>query len=172
MRGKSVCISALLIILVAMVAAHLPVRTLAKDARGDRIVVRKSDHTMTLFSHGAALKTYRVALGRGDGSGKQREGDHNTPEGSYVIDSRKQHSRFYKALHVSYPNAQDKAVAARLGVPPGGDIMVHGIERRLGLLGRLHRLADWTDGCIAVTDAEMDELWDAVPTGTPIIIQH
>jgi murein L,D-transpeptidase YafK len=136
----------------------------------DRIVVVKSAHTMTLYAHGQPLRTYRVALGRGTGSAKVREGDHNTPEGLYTIDARNPHSRFHCALHLSYPNAADRKQAAKLGAPAGGDIMIHGIRNGLGFLGSLQHRLDWTDGCIALTDDEMDELWEAVPMGTPVEI--
>ena len=172
MRAQGVALTAAGLLVFVLVAANFPSRHLAPGMRADRIVIRKSEHTLTLYSKGKALKMYRVALVRGDGSAKQRAGDHQTPEGFYGIDSRNQHSRFHKALHVSYPNAHDAQTAARLGVPAGGDIMLHGIERGLGWLGKLHRSVDWTDGCVAVTDAEIDELWDVVPSGTPIEIRH
>ena len=138
----------------------------------DRVLILKSAHTMTLYAHGTPLRTYRVALGRGDGSAKNHEGDHNTPEGTYVIDARNPHSRFHRALHVSYPNAMDRAHAAARHEKPGGDIMIHGLQNGLGWLGQLHQLVDWTDGCVAVTDAEMDEVWSAVSTGTRVDIKH
>jgi murein L,D-transpeptidase YafK len=126
---------------------------------------------MTLYSTGRPLKTYKVSLGRGTGSAKHQQGDHETPEGTYRIDAKNAHSRFHLALHVSYPNATDKAHAAALHQPTGGDIMIHGVEPKFAWLGSLHRHVDWTDGCIAVTNAEMDEVWNAVPTGTPITIR-
>lgn len=93
------------------------------------------------------------------------------PEGLYKIDYRKADSSFHRALHISYPNAGDKAKARKLGVSPGGLIMIHGIKNGAGWIGNLHRFADWTNGCIAVTDAEIRELWRAVPNGTPIEIR-
>jgi murein L,D-transpeptidase YafK len=137
----------------------------------DRVLVLKKDRALQLISSGKILKSYKVALG-GDAVGpKARQGDHKTPEGGYVLDRRNPHSQFYKSIHVSYPNAQDKARAAALGVSPGGDIFVHGLPNGFGWLGRSHRLKDWTDGCIAVTDQEMDEIWKLVPDGTPIEIR-
>ncbi|SEF48037.1 L,D-transpeptidase catalytic domain [Bryocella elongata] len=140
--------------------------------QADRIVVVKSTHTMTLYAHGQPTAIYRVSLGRGTGAAKVREGDHNTPEGLYTVDSRNDHSRFHHALHLSYPNVADRATAAKLNAPPGGDIMIHGIRNGLGWLGGLQRHADWTDGCIALTDNEMDEVWATVPVGTPVEIRH
>jgi murein L,D-transpeptidase YafK len=137
----------------------------------DRVVVHKKEHTLELLSQGNVVRTYKVALG-GDPSGpKTRQGDHKTPEGSYILDSRNGHSQFYKSIHISYPNARDRAAAHRNGVSPGGDVFVHGLPNGYGAVGAAHRLHDWTDGCIAVTDEEMDEIWNAVPNGTPIDIK-
>jgi murein L,D-transpeptidase YafK len=99
-----------------------------------------------------------------------KNGDHKTPEGIYVLDRRNEHSHYYRSLHISYPTAEDRARAAKAGVEPGGDIMVHGLPNGLGWIGSKHRIRDWTDGCIAVTDEEMDEIWRAVPDGTVIEI--
>jgi murein L,D-transpeptidase YafK len=127
---------------------------------------------MTLYAKGRALRTYKIALGRGSGAAKQREGDHNTPEGSYIIDAKNEHSHFHRALHVSYPNADDRRRAQGLSENPGGDIMIHGIKNGFGWLGKLQSRVDWTDGCIAVTDDEIDEVWKMVPVGTIVRIQH
>jgi murein L,D-transpeptidase YafK len=117
------------------------------------------------------IRTYKVALGSGGLAPKEREGDARTPEGHYIIDSRTAQSHYYKALHVSYPNAEDRQRAARLGVAPGGAIMIHGLPNGMGAIGAAHRLYDWTLGCIAVTDEEMDEIWEMVPIGTPVEIR-
>jgi murein L,D-transpeptidase YafK len=138
----------------------------------DKIVVVKSAHTMTLYSANSPLKVYKVALGRGAGDAKEHRGDHETPEGNYLIDAKNAHSRFHLALHVSYPNAEDKARAKSLGQPAGGDIMIHAVEPKFAWLGGLQHDVDWTDGCIAVTDKEMDESWKVVPVGTPIEIRQ
>jgi murein L,D-transpeptidase YafK len=173
MRSLITALLALGIALVAvLVWANRPYDKLPSGSKADRIVVEKSSHTLTLYASGQPLKVYTVALGRGNGAAKQREGDHQTPEGLYVIDARNMHSRFHLALHVSYPNAQDSAHAASLGAPAGGAIMIHGVGRGLGWLGRLQRRVDWTDGCIALTNAEIDEVWKLVPNGTPIEIRH
>jgi murein L,D-transpeptidase YafK len=137
----------------------------------DRVVVLKSERTLQLVNHGRVIKAYKVALG-GDPIGpKTRQGDHKTPEGSYVLDFRNAHSKFYKAIHISYPSARDRAAAREQGVSPGGDVFLHGLPNGFGYLGAAHRLKDWTDGCIAVTDAEIDEIGAAVADGTPIEIR-
>jgi len=147
-------------------------KKIQSNEHADRILVVKSEHTLSLFANGKVLKTYKVALGRGSGGPKQHEGDHETPEGFYMIDSRNTHSRFHRALHISYPNADDRSRALAAGVTPGGQIMIHGIQNGLGWLGSLQRTMDWTDGCIAVTDSEIEEIWDMVPIGTPVEIRH
>ena len=138
----------------------------------DRIVIIKSDHTMILMNGTQMLKTYRVALGRGSTARKERSGDHRTPEGEYLIDSKRDHSRFYRALHISYPNALDIQRAQNLGVDAGSAIEIHGLQPVFAWLGRFHRLVNWTDGCIAVTNPEMAEIWSLVAVGTPVEIRH
>jgi len=138
-----------------------------------KVLVLKTDHKLLLLDGGNnVMRTYSIAIGRGGIEPKQHQGDHKTPEGFYVIDRHKANSRFHRALHISYPNDADRQRAQELRVDPGGDIMVHGIQNGLGWLGPLHRGVDWTDGCIAVTDIEIDEIYSAVPDGTPIEIRR
>jgi murein L,D-transpeptidase YafK len=137
----------------------------------DRILILKSARTLNLMSGGRILRTYKVALGRSPIGPKTRTGDHKTPEGEYVIDAKKANSRFYRALHISYPSADDSKRAHAGGYDPGGDVEIHGIENALGWIGGLHRSIDWTDGCVAVTDTEMDQIWNAVALGTPVEIK-
>jgi murein L,D-transpeptidase YafK len=137
----------------------------------DRIVVAKADRTMTLMRNGKAFKTYKVALSREPVGPKVREGDHRVPEGLYSIDSKNAHSRFHLALHISYPNAADRERAERVGVKPGGNIEIHGLGSTCGWVGSLQRRIDWTDGCIAVTNSEIEEIWSIVPVGTPLEIR-
>jgi murein L,D-transpeptidase YafK len=132
--------------------------------RADRIIVNKGRREMILLRGESVLRVYRIALGREPSGHKQQEGDGRTPEGSYTVDRRNPRSRYYLSLRISYPNADDCARAAELGVDPGCDIMIHGLKDGLVQEG------DWTQGCIAVTDAEMDEIWAQVPEGTPIRI--
>lgn len=137
----------------------------------DRLVVYKRERKLVLFSHGKEVRSYKVALGGEPVGPKSRQGDHRTPEGVYVLDSRNPSSHFYKAFHISYPNAKDIAAARKLGVSPGGDIMLHGLPKEYAWVGKGHALHDWTDGCVAVTDEEMDEIWKLVRVGTPIEIK-
>lgn len=137
----------------------------------DRVIVLKKERTLQLLSQGKVVKTYKVALGGDPVGPKTRQGDHKTPEGLYVLDSRNVHSQFYKSLHISYPSARDRLAAREKGVLPGGDVYVHGLPKGYGWVGASHRLKDWTDGCIAVTNEEINEIWAAVADGTPIEIR-
>lgn len=141
------------------------------EQRADRIVIEKQARRLTIYRARVPIKTYRVALGFSPVGHKTREGDGKTPEGLYVIDSRLAKSQFHRALHISYPNAADREAARRAGVSPGGAIMIHGLGKGWGWLGRAHRLTDWTSGCIAVTNEEIEELWAAIPDGTPVEIR-
>lgn len=157
-------------VISTLVWANFPSQTIAPGTFAERIVVWKSKRQLDLYAHGRNLKSFRISLGRNPVGSKLKEGDKRTPEGTYVIRSHNAMSSCYKALKISYPSAADRFEAAKLGFTPGGDIMIHGIKNGLGFLGRLHRLVDWTSGCIAVTDFEMDEIYRVVPDGTPIEI--
>jgi len=118
--------------------------------QADRVLVLKKQRTLQLLNHGRVLKTYKVALGADPIGPKTRQGDHKTPEGIYILDSRNAHSQFYKSIHISYPSARDRGAALARGVSPGGDVFVHGLPNGYRWVGESHRLKDWTDGCIAV----------------------
>ncbi|PYP90942.1 MAG: hypothetical protein DMG65_09455 [Candidatus Angelobacter sp. Gp1-AA117] len=143
----------------------------AAKPQADLIVVEKARRTMTLMSGNKVLKTYLVALGGHPVGAKERQGDSKTPEGSYVIGSRNAHSQFHLSLRISYPNAADRERARKLGVNPGGDIFIHGLAPSFSRIGPLHRKMDWTDGCIAVSDQEIEEIWTLVPVGTKVEIK-
>jgi murein L,D-transpeptidase YafK len=154
-------IIAVLLVAVA-IAAPLP--------HVDGVIVHKKEHTMELMHAGRVIKTYKVALGRSPGA-KQKQGDLRTPEGVYVIDGRNAKSSCHRSLHISYPNATDRERARKLGLSPGGDISIHGLPNGQGYIGAAHRNYDWTYGCIAVTDEEIEEIWKLVDNGTPIEIR-
>jgi murein L,D-transpeptidase YafK len=124
-----------------------------------------------LFSKGDVLKTYRIALGGNPEGPKERQGDNKTPEGIYFIDARNRDSQYHLSLHISYPNEHDKQRAKELGVSPGGDIMIHGIKNGFSWVGDAHAETDWTKGCIAVTDGEIEEIEKLVPNGTIVEIR-
>jgi murein L,D-transpeptidase YafK len=160
-------------VLIALAAASgdFAAQELPRGTVADRILVEKSARTLSVFRGDTLLKTYKVALGRNPKGPKQREGDGRTPEGTYVIDSRKADSKFHRALHISYPNAEDRRQARLRRVSPGGAIMIHGLPNGMGALGKSHLMRDWTDGCIAVTNTEIEELWRLIPNGTRIEIK-
>jgi murein L,D-transpeptidase YafK len=139
--------------------------------KADSVLILKKDHVMELLAGDKIIRTYKVALGQGGLAPKEREGDARTPEGRYIIDSRNAASAYHKALHISYPNSDDRKRAANLGVAPGGAVMIHGLPNGKGWVGSTHRLYDWTLGCIAVTDQEIDEIWNLIPVGTPVEIR-
>jgi len=136
----------------------------------DAIEVFKARRELVLLRDGKPIKTYKVSLGIHPAGTKERQGDRRTPEGRYVIDYHNYASAFHLSLHISYPSAQDRKRAAARHVPPGGDIMIHGLPNGMGALSALLRGVDWTDGCIAVDDEEIEEIAEAVPDGTPIVI--
>jgi murein L,D-transpeptidase YafK len=139
--------------------------------KADKVVIIKSKRVLMLMRQSEIFKTYKVALGREPTGHKTKAGDKRTPEGTYVLDSRNPDSKFHLAIHISYPNELDLLNAHKHGVAPGGDVMIHGLPHDLGRLGKLHRLSDWTNGCIAVTNAEIEEIWRLVPDGTTIEIK-
>lgn len=140
--------------------------------RADRLLVEKSKRLLTLFRDGSLIRSYRIALGSSPIGDKEHQGDSRTPTGRYVIDFKNARSAFHLSLRVSYPDASDRDAARRLGADPGGDIMIHGLPNGLGAIGPLHRLMDWTDGCIAVTNAEIKEIWAMTGVGTEIEIRE
>ncbi len=167
---------ALLVLALVMVGVILafhfqPHEPLAKNVEVDRIVVEKSERRMMPLNDGNVLKSYRISLGGDPVGHKVQEGDGRTPEGIYHIVSRNPVSSYHRSPRISYPDADDRALAVGKGVSPGGDIVIHGLRNGFGWLGRLHRLVDWTQGCIAVTDEEMIEIWNAVPDKTVIKIR-
>jgi len=137
----------------------------------DKILIEKKQRRLMLISRGEVLKTYKIALGESPNGPKERHGDNKTPEGTYQIDSRNKDSRYHLSLHISYPNERDKKRANALGVSPGGDIMIHGIKNGFSRVGAFQSETDWTQGCIAVTDEEIDEIGKLTRNGTIVEIR-
>jgi len=138
--------------------------------RVDRVVVHKAERALLLMAGDRVVRRYEISLGPQPRGHKQRQGDGRTPEGRYVLDWKHPDSRYHKAIHISYPNREDRRRAAAAGVSPGGDIMIHGLPEGVGRLIYWKKGRDWTDGCIAVSNEAMDEIWTMVPVGTPIEI--
>lgn len=140
--------------------------------KADRVLVKKSERKLILLKDGEVIRDYDIALGEAPAGHKQFEGDERTPEGNYILDWRNPNSKFYRSIHISYPNEQDQQFAQAQGRDPGGMIMIHGrpnTSRDPVSAWILDRM-DWTDGCIAVKNDEMDEIWAAIDNGTPIDI--
>jgi murein L,D-transpeptidase YafK len=156
--------------MIILAAVSLWAAPLPESATADKVIVLKSKRQLLLIEGGRVLKSYRVSLGGHPVGRKIREGDRRTPEGQYVLDFHNPDSHFYKSIHISYPGTEDLARARKLGVPPGGDLFIHGQPNDYDKPGK--QPGDWTDGCIAVSDAEMDEIWRAVADGTPIEIKR
>jgi len=136
----------------------------------DRVLVTKSEKKLYLIKNGIPYKEFSVALSPRPRGHKIEEGDEKTPEGSYILDYKNDESNFYKSIHISYPNQQDIQRAAATGVDPGGAIMIHGLPNDLAFSAEFIQVFNWTDGCIAVTNQDMDQIWLAVQPGTPIDI--
>ena len=155
-----------------IVAVNILCSTALAAEAVDSVLVDKSDRKLYLLRDGAVVAEYSVAFGANPRGHKQQEGDERTPEGNYVLDYKKADSAFHKAIHISYPDEADQRAAAAMGVEPGGLIMIHGQRNGLGWLSFLTQRFNWTDGCIAVTNREMDEIWRLVDVDTSIEIRR
>ncbi|WP_371185919.1 murein L,D-transpeptidase family protein [Thalassotalea maritima] len=172
-RSFSVVARLVFVVTLTLSLASVAPDALAKTAylKVDLVKVDKSSRTMYLLKGDKVVKKYHIALGRNTRGHKVREGDRRTPEGEYVLDYVKEDSAFHRAMHISYPNAEDIARAKTKGVSPGGFIMIHGQKNGDKRDPRRRQRLNWTNGCIALTNAEMDEFLSLVETGTKIRIQ-
>lgn len=166
LKSKSEAVAELQASVAALEKENFALRT----EPADKVLIEKKARRLTLLSKGEAIKTYTIALGGDPVGPKEREGDNKTPEGTYIIDGRNGNSGYHLSLHISYPNEEDQRRARELGVSPGGNIMIHGIKNGHGKLGAAHAARDWTEGCIAVTNQEMEEIYRFVPNGTIVEI--
>ncbi|WP_455221109.1 L,D-transpeptidase family protein [Kaarinaea lacus] len=155
---------------VVLLLLLVPVSAFAIE-KADLVIVEKSKTRLYLMKDNKILKSFRVALGAKPKGHKLQEGDERTPEGRYMLDYKKADSGFYKAIHISYPNKDDIKRAKKLGVDPGGQIMIHGQKNSVSRVSFTRQSRNWTDGCIAVTNSAMDIIWEAVDAGTPIVIK-
>ncbi len=145
-------------------------KKLPPGIKADKVIVYKEDRRLILMKEGNALKEYDISLGGNPVGHKQMEGDSKTPEGKYILDWRNPNSKFHLSLHISYPNGDDKQRAEEMGVSPGGDIMIHGFPNEMDWNAVYYTSTDWTDGCIAVTNDEIEEIWNVIDNGTEIEI--
>lgn len=151
-----------------LVVLLLPV--IASAQKADLVIVRKSESRLYLEKDGREFASFRASFGSEPEGHKQQEGDERTPEGRYILDSKNVKSAFYRSIHISYPNAQDVAAAKARGVNPGGQIMIHGQKNGLGWLSSVAQWFNWTDGCVGLSNEDMDAVRSAVSVGTPIQI--
>ena len=162
----------LILFVALLVYQYYPYSPIPKGVVIEKILVNKAERKLMVYANGSIVKTFTIALGDQPIGTKEREGDEKTPEGQYVINSKAGlgASGFHKNLGISYPSQKDMANARQKGFSTGGDIKIHGLKNGLGFIGRFQRWRDWTNGCMAVTNEEMDDLFDHVKIGTPIII--
>jgi len=168
---KVIFCTILLFILGLFIYNLYPEKKLPANAEIDYILVKKSDRQLLAYSKQKLVKTYEISLGDSPIGHKEYEGDEKTPEGVYTINAKNPNSGYHKNLGVSYPNIKDVEKAKLLGKDPGGDIKIHGIRNHMGFIGKFQRLFDWTNGCMALTNTEVDELYYAVKIGTKIDIR-
>lgn len=170
-RLSSAVVAILLVITVAGVSAPEASNPEAKRwEMADRVVVRKADRKLLLMKGERLLRSFDVALGLSPRGHKQREGDFRTPEGNYMLSGRNANSDFFLSIKVSYPNAADSKRASAAGVLPGGQIMIHGQPNRPSRPLDYYETRDWTNGCIAVSNSDMVDIWLMTPDNTPISI--
>jgi len=151
------------LLLLAVGYTFFPRFALPKDVKVSKLLLEKKKRRLRLLAaDGSVIRTYYVALGGQPKGHKERRGDNRTPEGMYTLDFRNAGSKFYRSYHISYPNTTDRSRAHKLGVDPGGDIMIHGLPERLAWIGRWHRWWDWTEGCVGLTNPEISEIWNAI----------
>ena len=141
------------------------------EQAADMVIVEKSESRLYLMRAGEAIASFHVVFGSNPKGHKQQQGDERTPEGQYVLGYKNAGSAFYKSIHISYPNAKDREEARKRGVRPGGDIMIHGQKNGYGQFAIIAQRFNWTNGCIALSDRDMDLVWNAVKPGTPIEIR-
>ena len=157
--------------LVALVLLAFHLAGAADIQKADEVLVIKSEKRLYLLKDGERYASFPVVFG-GDPKGhKEQQGDQRTPEGRYTLDYKSANSSFYKSIHISYPNSADRAHAQKLGVDPGGDIKIHGQVNGWGWASPVMQLFSWTDGCVALSNSNMDKIWDAIDPGTPIEIR-
>jgi len=173
LKALNVTVALLMVLLIPLIPAQAGSENAGQvtGTQADFILVSKTAKELTLYAGVQRIKTYKVALGKDPVGHKVRQGDLKTPEGLYFIDARNENSKYHLALHISYPDAIDDYKARNLGSSPGGGIMIHGTGDEYEWMGNLHASINWTDGCIAVTNKEIEEIWELVPDGTLIEIR-
>ena len=168
--GKVILLLTCIFVVILLIYYFYPDQKLPDGTTIDSIEVYKSKRKMHVYSDGKLLKSYTISLGKNPIGAKQFKGDNKTPEGNYTINAKNPNSGYHKNLGISYPESKDISLAKQLGKPTGGDVKIHGIRNGSGFIGKFQRWKDWTAGCIAITDSEMDELYHATTIGATIKI--
>ncbi|MEO5909344.1 MAG: L,D-transpeptidase family protein [Pelobium sp.] len=168
---KAIILLTILIVAIVLIYNYYPEQKLPENSEVDLLVVHKSENKLMAYADGKLLKTYQISLGDAPIGHKEFEGDEKTPEGIYTINAKNDKSGYHKNLGVSYPNEKDIEHSKLIGKAPGGDIKIHGLKNGLGIINKFQRLKNWTNGCIALTNSEVDELFASVKIGTRIEIK-
>jgi murein L,D-transpeptidase YafK len=168
---KNILLFFILFFISLIVYYYWPEKNLEVGHKITRIVVFKSKRRLNIYAGDTLLKSYKISLGRNPIGRKEFEGDNKTPEGKYFVNAKNPRSVCYKNLGISYPNKSDILVSKSYSKSIGGDIKIHGLPNRQSFWGKFHRFFDWTNGCIAVTNNEMEELYNSVSVGIPIMIK-
>lgn len=172
MKTKKIIRWTLILSIIALVIYYFyPEKKLVTNIKINSLVVYKSKRELMAYSNGQLVKTYKISLGKNPIGDKEFEGDKKTPEGVYFINAKNPNSGYYKNLGISYPNKQDIEASKKLGKPTGGDVKIHGLRNGIGFISKFQRWYDWTAGCIALTDEEVEELYNTVDIGTKIEIK-
>ena len=164
MRNRSIIVLLLVLFLWSTTSVY-------SEQKADSVLVVKSEAKLYLLNNGLTFASFPVAFGSNPRGHKKEQGDGRTPEGSYILDYKNAKSAFYKSIHISYPNTEDRKDAQRRGVDPGGDIMIHGQKNGYGRYAFVTQFFNWTNGCIALSDRDMETVWKAIDPGTPIEIR-
>jgi murein L,D-transpeptidase YafK len=161
---------ALAVLPLFAIAERSPALSITPALRADSILIVKHERKLYLMRDNQPLRSYRIALGLSPTGAKEHRWDFRTPEGHYVIDFRRQHSHYFKALHISYPSSEDLKRSAALHLPAGGDIFIHGEPNRPTKPDSYYKTRDWTNGCVALSDEDLQEIWDLTGGPTPVDI--
>ncbi|MFC3561423.1 L,D-transpeptidase family protein [Pedobacter jamesrossensis] len=168
---KKIILIGFFLMVIALIYNYYPEQKLPANSNVDLLVVQKSQYKMMAYADGKLLKTYKVSFGDAPIGHKEFEGDEKTPEGIYFINAKNDKSGYHKNLGISYPNDKDSAYAKAIGKPVGGDVKIHALKNGIGFINKFQRWINWTNGCIAVTNNEVDELYASVKIGTKIEIK-
>jgi murein L,D-transpeptidase YafK len=160
----------LCVVLLLGLYGQNPARAIPPALRADAILIVKHERKLYLLRDNYPLRSYRIALGLSPTGAKQRQWDFRTPEGSYIIDFRQEHSHYFKALHISYPSRADLKRSSALHFPAGGNIFIHGEPNQRTKDASYYKTRDWTNGCIALSDEDLQEVWDLTAGQTPVQI--